>query len=84
MADQKPARCKTCLTCSNLESFDEPRPFGSSVAYEHFDECAAGEEYGIFEPGGLTEDAPDCPSYKSIDDAQLSPRDESYLDERGL
>ena len=77
-------RCKTCFTCTNLESFREPHPYGSTVAYETFDECSADEEHGIFNPGSASEDAPDCPSYQSIDDAPLSPREESYLDERGL
>ncbi len=72
------------MNCVNYDSFDEPRPFGSTFATEHFDECAADEEHGIFEPGGLSADAADCPSYRAIEDEPLSARDESYINERGL
>jgi hypothetical protein len=57
-----------CERCIHFRSWSEPRPYGSTTAYEHFEDCNA-EADEFYELGELTE----CRSFEEIEE---SPYDE--------
>jgi hypothetical protein len=52
-----------CLTCKHYKAWAESRPWGSTVAYEHFEECEVEAPEFVIEQEVVAE----CKSYEEVE-----------------